>query len=177
MYSKHLRNIVLIIISPLFFLACEVKEEISASQRAYMLPVTFQQWSEKLNQLNSNIVVVDMWAMWRASCLERFPEMVKLHNKYLGRNVKVLSLNMDDREDLQSIKRAEEFLTKMNASFEHYRIDENMLDVFEEFNLISIPAVIIYDKGGKEKYRLTGDNPNKQFTEKDVESAILTLLQ
>ncbi len=171
MSSNTIRCLICIISLILF--SCNTEEELAVS----ILPLTFQEWTQKLDEYNSKIIVVDMWAMWCISCLERFPEMVKIHEKYRDRNVQFVSMNMDDREDIKSIESAENFLGKMNASFDHFRINENMLEAFEEFKLISIPAVIIYDQSGTERYRLTGDNPNNQFTEKDIEAAILKLLQ
>lgn len=177
MCSNAVRSLAFILIFSIALASCDTKEEIQVTQSVSMLPVTFQQWIHRLDEYNSKIVVVDMWAMWCVSCLERFPEMVILHKKYQDKNVEFVSMNMDDREDTESIEKAEKFLGKMNASFDHFRINENMLKAFEVFNLISIPAVVIYDPSGKERYRLTGDNPNNQFTEKDIESAILTLIQ
>ena len=177
MCSRAINKLVFVFIVLIVLFSCGTNEEPNISTKVSMLPVTFQQWENKLDEYNSKIVVVDMWAMWCVSCLERFPEMVKLHEKYQDENVEFVSMNMDDREDTESIDKAEKFLGKMNASFDHFRINENMLQAFEVFDLISIPAVVIYDQNGKESYRLTGDNPNNQFTEKDIESAILTLIQ
>lgn len=177
MCSSVVRSLTFILVVSIALAGCDTKKESQVSQSVSMLPLTFQQWANRLEEYNSKIVVVDMWAMWCVSCLERFPEMVKLHEKYQGKNVEFVSMNMDDREDTESIDKAEKFLGKMNASFDHFRINENMLKAFEVFDLISIPAVIIYDQSGIERYRLTGDNPNNQFTEKDIESAILTLIQ
>jgi hypothetical protein len=55
-------------------------------------------------------------------------------------------------------------------------MNENMMDAFEMLDLLGIPAVFIYDRNGQERIRLTGDNPNKQFTDKNVEEAIVSLL-
>jgi hypothetical protein len=41
-----------------------------------------------------------------------------------------------------------------------------------ELGLIGVPAVTIYDRSGKLTQKLTGDNPNRQFTEADVEAAL-----
>ena len=140
-----------------------------------MTVVTYTEWEKiRLDYLPS-IVVVDMWATWCSSCIERFPEMVKLHHKYKDNSIEFVSLNLDDREDSVSLKFANKFLKNVNANFDHYHMNENLLYAFEQIDLIGIPAVLIYDAEGNEKYRLTGDNPNKQFTEADVESAIISL--
>ena len=102
--------------------------------------------------------------------------MIKLHEKYNNNNIEFVSMNLDDREDAKSLEIAEKFLEKMNADFDHYHMNENLLYAFEKINLIGIPAVLIYDSNGNEQYRLTGDDPNNQFTEKDIEVAIKSLL-
>ena len=95
-------------------------------------------------------------------------EMVKMHDQYNKDKVVFVSMNLDDREDLESLAAAEKFLMSMSAQFDHYRMNENLMRTFEKTNLIGIPAILIYDQKGKERYRLTGDNPNKQFTEHDI---------
>ncbi len=141
-----------------------------------MVPVDYQQWQQQLTAFAPDIVVVDMWAMWCASCIERFPKMVDMHRRYKSRGVRFVSLNLDDRGDPGSLQAAQRFLEKMDARFHHYRLDENLLEAFQKLNLIGIPAVIIYGRDGRERYRLTGDNPNRQFTDKDVEKALMQLL-
>ena len=147
-----------------------------ADDTALMEPLNYQQWTDKLQSLKPSIVVVDMWAMWCVSCIERFPEMVKMHARYRNENVVFVSMNLDDRDDSESLGAADKFLRLMNTQFDHYRMDENLMSAFEKTDLIGIPTVLVYGQDGKERYRLTGDNPNKQFTEHDIEQAINTLL-
>ncbi len=144
---------------------------------AELKKINFKQWDNQLKSYRPNIVVVDAWAMWCTSCIKRFPKMVELSKKYRDEDVKFVSLNLDDHNDLEAVASAEVFLQKMDATFDNFHIDENLLDAFEKFNLIGIPAVFIYDKNGKESFRLTGDNPNSQFTEKDIEASVLQLLK
>ena len=85
-------------------------------------------------------------------------------------------MNLDDRTDSDSLQAAEKFIASMNAQFDHFRMDENLMEAFSKIGLLSIPAVLIYNQDGKEQYRLSGDNPNNQFTEHDIEMAINALL-
>ncbi len=158
----------------LFFVCAHASESASYHE---IKPIKYDAWINHLSTYKPNIVVVDMWAMWCSSCLERFPEMVVLHEKYLDRGVSFISMNLDDHNDQESIHAAENFISKMNAQFEHFRMDENLLAAFEKINLVSIPAVIIYDQDGTEQFRLSGDNPNNQFTKHDIEVAIQSLLK
>lgn len=175
MFSKAIKVFSLLIINTSIVFSISAYGE-TDSLHMQMTPVTYDEWEAKRIQYQPKIVVVDVWAMWCVSCIERFPEMVRLHERYKDHNVQFVSMNLDDREDTQSLKIAEKFLKKMNATFDHFRMDENLLVAFEKIDLIGIPAVLIYDESGHEKYRLTGDNPNKQFTDEDIEAALLELL-
>lgn len=139
--------------------------------------VSFEGWAEKLAAYPPDIVVVDMWATWCVSCLERFPHMVALWQAYRDKGVRFVSLNLDDHEDQAALAEAREFLGKFGAGFENYYMDENLMVAFARLDLIGIPAVVIYDRQGREAARLTGDHPDRQFSEADVEAAVLALLQ
>lgn len=143
---------------------------------AEMKPVSFQEWDQQLASYQPSIVVVDLWAMWCTSCIKRFPKMVDMHDKYSPRGVQIVALNLDNHQDQVALEQAQEFLREINATFDNYHMDENMIDAFEHFKLIGIPAVLIYDGEGRERFRLTGDNPSKQFTDEDIENAINELL-
>lgn len=138
--------------------------------------ITFAQWKDKLPGYQPNIVVVDNWATWCSPCIKRFPKMVELDQRYRDKGVDFVSINLDDHEDADALDKAEQFLNEVNATFDNYYMDENVLDAFEKLDLLGIPAVVIYDGKGKERYRLTGDNPNKQFTDEDIEDAVKVLL-
>lgn len=171
MFNKFIR-----LILPTIILLAISASSINADDVSLMKPIDYQQWTDKRESHLPNIVVVDMWAMWCVSCIERFPEMVEMHARYKNDNIVFASMNLDDRDDAESLSAADNFLRSMNAQFDHYRMDENLMVAFEKTNLIGIPAVLIYDRQGKERYRLTGDNPNQQFSEHDVEQAIKHLL-
>ncbi|MEX1033470.1 MAG: TlpA disulfide reductase family protein [Cellvibrionaceae bacterium] len=157
--------------------ACDSRSTSSDQQQGIQMhALNFQEWNEQLTSYQPSIVVVDMWAMWCASCIKRFPKMVDLHEQYSSRGVEIVSLNLDNREDQAAVQQAEEFLREINATFDNFHMDENLIEAFERFNLIGIPAVLIYDSNGEERFRLTGDNPNSQFTDEDIEDAINELL-
>lgn len=141
-----------------------------------LVPVSFDVWQGKLASYKGDIVVVDNWATWCVPCVERFPHMVELYQKYRSKGVRFISMCLDDRDDPDALRRAEQFLVAQHATFENYRMDEVVPDAFEKLDLLGIPAVFVYDRSGKLRYRLTGDDPNHQFTDADVEGAIEKLL-
>jgi thiol-disulfide isomerase/thioredoxin len=156
--------------------ACDNTDSTGTPAAAEMKPVSFQEWDKQLASYRPSVVVVDLWAMWCTSCIKRFPKMVDMHDKYSKEGVQIVALNLDNRDDPTAVQQAQDFLHEINATFDNYHMDENMIDAFEHFKLIGIPAVIIYDGEGKERFRLTGDNPSKQFTDQDIENAINELL-
>lgn len=148
----------------------------SATTEVSFEAVTFDSWQEKLASYPPDIVVVDLWASWCISCLERFPHMVELWRNFHGKGVRFVSLNLDDHQDAAALADARRLLQKFGAEFENYYMDENLMLAFARLDLIGIPAVIIYGRDGQEAIRLTGDDPNRQFTDADVEAAIRSLL-
>ncbi len=151
-------------------------EPATAPATTHMRPVSFTRWDTVLKSQHGNITVVDYWASWCPPCIERFPHMVEMHHKYNGQGVRFISLNLDEQGDTESIEWANEFLAETRAVFANYHLDENMTQAFERLDLLGLPTVRIYAANGNEAFKLTGDNPYKQFTEKDVENAILELL-
>ena len=149
---------------------------VTSDSSILMEPLTFADWQTKLTSYEPDIVVVDMWATWCESCIERFPKMVELHKRFSDQGVRFVAMNLDSRDDKAALDMANRFLNQISANFENYAMDENLMQAFEMLDLMSIPAVLIYDRNGEERYRLTGDNPNNQFTDADVEAAILNLL-
>jgi len=144
--------------------------------KATLEPVNFEGWQEELHSLQGQIVVVDMWATWCLPCIERFPHMVELAQKYADQDVEFVSLCLDDRDDEDSIALAKRFLTEQRARFPNFLMDEVVTQAFEKLDLLGIPAVLIYGPDGSLRYRLTGDDPNNQFTDADVDNAIEELL-
>lgn len=147
-----------------------------AAPQVSLKPVTFEQWKQELASLNGQIVVVDIWATWCAPCIERFPHMVQLYGRFKDRGVTFVSLSVDDRDDKKAVEDARQFLIQQNATFPNYLLDENILQAFEKLDILGIPAVFIYDKTGRRRYNLNGNDPNRQFTQKDVDDAVATLV-
>ena len=102
---------------------------------------------------------------------------MQLHDRQRDRGVRFVSISLDDRTDEGALDQARAFLIRQKATFENYLLDENVTDAFEMLDLKSIPAVFIYGRDGKLIHRLTADDPNRQFTNRDVDAALEGLLQ
>ena len=143
-----------------------------------MQRVSLDEWEYQLAEYPPNILVVDYWATWCAPCIERFPYMVEMAERYAEQGVTFVSYNLDEPDDEFSELQAEDFLLAMDAGFEHFATSVNVFDTMKWLGLESIPAVSIYDRSGVEATRLTGDLFSGQvFDETAVETAILAVLK
>lgn len=135
-------------------------------------PVGHAEWREVLASHRGDLVVVDFWATWCLPCLERFPAMVELAERYSPRGVTFVAFSLDDRQDAGAMRQAEDFVRRQGGPIEHYVTTEVIPDAFEQLDLLGLPAVKIYARDGTLARTLDADDPNDQFTEEDVEAAI-----
>jgi thiol-disulfide isomerase/thioredoxin len=141
-----------------------------------LVPVTWNQWLSEREALEGNIVVVDYWATWCAPCRERFPAMVAMSREFSSDGVVFVSLSLDDRDDPLTTPDVTDFLRAQDSRMPNYLMDEIIPDAFDQLDLLGIPAVDVFDASGTLRYRLTGDDPRNQFTEDDVEQAVVSLI-
>ena len=156
--------------------ACGERRAASSEDAVSLVPITHAQWEERLKTYRPDIVVVDFWATWCAPCIERFPKMVELAERYRARGVRFVGMCMEDRDDQAAVAGAARFLVDKRATFDNFLLDEPLLEGFKKLGLLGIPAVHVYEGTGKLSTQLTGDDPNRQFDEQDIEAAIETLL-
>ena len=168
----------ILVLACLFASGCAGPSALRASPgKVTLLPVTYSQWQERLAGYRGNVVVIDVWATWCSPCVQRFPHMVELSRKYGSRQgIRFVSISLDDRSDPAALELAHKFLIQQNATMDNYRMDEIVPDAFDKLGIQGIPAVFLYDRQGNLRYRLTGDDPNHQFTNEDVDRAVQNLL-
>jgi thiol-disulfide isomerase/thioredoxin len=166
--TKHLRAglLALLLLAPLT----------GPAAAADMKVIRLADWPGIVEDARPDILVVDLWASWCISCIERFPEMVTMAERYGGQGVSFVTLNLDDPKDEEGITWSNDFLARIDANFANYHLQENLTESFEALDLLAIPVVLIYDGDGVERYRLTNDNPNDQFDKADIEAAVQALL-
>ncbi len=102
--------------------------------------------------------------------------MVEMSREYADQGVRFVSLLLEAPDDTESIAWSNAFLAKQDADFDHFRIDNDLMDTFEQMDLLGIPVVLVYNSEGKLAAKLTGDDPADQFDEDDVRNAIESLL-
>lgn len=122
------------------------------------------------------IVVLDAWSTSCQPCMKEFPNLVKLHQKYGGKDVACMSLSCDyagikNKPPEFYRERVEKFLSKQGAEFQNLLSSIPSDDLFEKMGLSSIPAVYVYGRDGKLVKRFDNEQAKSdadEFTYADV---------
>lgn len=88
-----------------------------------------------------SVVILNFWASWCKPCLEEFPSLVKLKEKY-GDKIEIIAINSDSEKDFY---KAEKILKKFAFNFPVVKDPESK--VLEKFMVDIIPYSIVIKKG------------------------------
>jgi len=117
-------------------------------------------------QYRGKVVLLDFWASWCAPCLESFPWMQSVHERYASRGLVVVAVNVDHERDA-----ADRFLRARNASFAVVFDREGALA--ERFHVASMPQSFYIDRAGTVRYVHNGFHGRDRV---DAERELLALV-
>lgn len=96
----------------------------------------------KLSEVAAPVVIINFWASWCTPCLEEFPSLVRLREKYPANQVEVIGINSDEDDQLKKIaKTSKEY--KINFKV----IPDKNGELLEKFMISAIPVTIVFIKG------------------------------
>ncbi len=95
-----------------------------------------------ISAYKGKVVYVDFWASWCSPCVQSFPFMNDLHDKYQKDGLVVLAINLDTEP-----KAAAAFLEQHPAKFEIMYDPEAKLA--KAYELKAMPTSYIYDRQGQ----------------------------
>ena len=163
------------------------KEPVSPPKSALTLKEgTWKDVAKLIAEHPGKIVVVDIWSTSCLPCMKEFPELVKLQKTYpnelvcVGFNIDYVGIKSKPPEYYRP--RAEKFLQKREANFPNFLCSVDAVEIFDELDLNSIPAVLVFGKDGKlgKRFDDTLLKPGKEdaFTyQQDINPFIATLLK
>lgn len=88
------------------------------------------------------VLIVNFWASWCTPCLEEFPSLNNLIEKYGDKGLKVLGVNTDEKDQVNKIKKA---IKKHKLDFPIV-IDKDG-SLINDFLVTAIPLSVIYHDG------------------------------
>jgi len=150
--------------------------------------LTVADWEETLKLVAAHkgkVVVLDAWSTSCEPCKKEFPNLVKLHQKYGGKEVVCMSLSCD----YAGIKskppefyrdRVLKFLEKEQAVFQNLLSSVPADELFDKMGLSSIPAVYVFGADGKLAKRFDNEQAKVEednFTYADVNKLVDELVK
>jgi thiol-disulfide isomerase/thioredoxin len=144
------------------------------AENVRLQPVSCKEWDKALASQTGTIFVVDTWATWCVPCVEEFPQLVALHEKFAKQGVACMSVSVDDADKRP---KALEFLKKQGADFPNFVIDDKEGAWWDKWNIKGIPVVLVFSSDHKLVKKFDKDDPDNQFTYADVEKLVVELLK
>ena len=102
------------------------------------------------NALRGKVTVLEFWATWCGPCVEEFPSLVKLYDRYNSRGLVVLAAAMDEP---QTRGQVQPFLVSQKASFPAFIRKSGDVEAF--VSVIdknwggAVPTTYVFDRSGK----------------------------
>lgn len=107
--------------------------------------------------------LVNVWATWCQPCIEEFPYLLQLHQKYKDDGLQLVLVSADVEEDTQRVK---EFLAEQGVSFTTYiksEPDNSFVNNLSPDWSGALPATFIYNKSGALRKFWMGDASFAEF--------------
>ena len=167
------KSIYTLILWPLLLLGCgssapDLPEEKGLSIR----PATAEQVLGAIEKAKGNVVLVNLWATWCQPCVEEFPDIMKLHQEYKDRGLKIIFVSADFENQTEAAKT---FLQKQGVDFATYQKsgkDMAFINTLDERWSGALPATWIYDASGNKRHFWEGKKDHAHF-----EQALLDVLE
>ena len=142
----------------------------SKSEDTKLADLDIDNYLEVLKAKNNKAVLINLWATWCKPCIEEFPLIVKLRNKYKDK-IDIVFISLDDDERREGVY---DFLNKMNVDWKTYiktGSDEVLFKFMPDDFSGAIPYTIIKNKENKIVSQFMGKH-NFEFFEEKIKMAI-----
>ncbi len=94
-------------------------------------------------KLKNGVVILNFWASWCTPCLEEFPSLVKLQDKFKDNDrVKIIAINSDEDDIDKNIKKT---VKKYGLNF--HVVKDLQAKVTDSFMISAIPVSITFFNG------------------------------
>jgi thiol-disulfide isomerase/thioredoxin len=156
--------------------AAAVAEAVAAATGVELQAVDRAGFDAVLAELHGKAVLVDFWATWCGPCLEQLPHSVKLAAEHADEGLVVVTVNMDELEDVDVVKKR---LVASGAGAAGTRnlasVDGGGSAAMEAFEITggALPHYRVYDRDGNVVRTFALDpSSDRQFTHEDVATAV-----
>ncbi len=142
----------------------ETTEPAAAALTPEQVKLTLADWetvAKKAAEHPGKVVVLDLWSTSCEPCIREFHHLVALSRKHPERVV-CLSISFDyagikSKPPETYEERVRKFLSEQGATFDNYLCTQDPELVYQELDLASIPAVMVFGLDGKLVERFDND--------------------
>ena len=117
----------------------------------------------------ASLRVVNIWATWCVPCVQEMDDLRAVSERF-GKSIDFIGVSMDDvlpgdREKAKA--KVTKFLAQKAIRYPNYYYTGSQDELVNAFNFGGeLPVTIVFDKNGKEVYRVQGAIEKKKFVEK-----------
>ena len=112
-----------------------------------------------------NVVVLDFWSIYCASCIEEMPKLINIYNEFRDKGLVVIGVNLDSFGTHRVVKFMNGMETKINFPV---LIDKNR-QVATAYSAMVLPTTLVIDASGKVRFYHVG---YKQGDEKHLRTVV-----
>ena len=117
-----------------------------------------------INAHRGKVIVINFFASWCPPCKEEIPDLMETRKHYSADDVLILGLSLDDTyHDFERFSQSVGF---------NYEVFHSGSDTAMAFNIGAIPAMVMYDRQGRQAFRYEG-----LLTARQMRSAIDALIE
>jgi thiol-disulfide isomerase/thioredoxin len=141
--------------------------------------INYEQLGDAVRAQRGKVVVVDVWGVNCVPCMREFPHLVEMHRQYASEGLACFSvcIPQSDKEPLKDKPKALEFLTRQNATFANFLLENGWRVCNDRWNIENVPATFVFDREGRRVKKFNGTGPNDQYDMGDVEKLVVELLR
>jgi len=109
----------------------------------------------RISDLKGNVVVMNFWASWCKPCIEKFPEIRKLYEKYDKESFKFIGINTDSASRM---KEAQELIDEYDFAWPQVMLgNPDFSPLWRSYSRVSehassISLIVVIDKSGIVRY-------------------------
>ena len=178
--THFIKKLLLIIIAGLYLITCSGGENTDTAMESsdygslkhLIGQADFETILTAIAEKKGKVVLLNMWATWCEPCVDEFPDIVMLYNKYKDQGFDVVTVSHDFVESF-----ADSFLVAQNADFTNYmkEIEQDGNDFIIGIDKDwygALPATWLFDREGNRQYFV-----EEQFYTDKLEAKIIELLK